>query len=128
MTKCALVHLFAFLTKHFSRPERYLHGISTWKNTRRCPEIYVGSTYEIFFARTTHSLQFVLCCVIPVHESSSVDLAPNAAPEHVNSISILQPKIPEIYCYYFSTTSCAAIDMRYRHHQDDLCVEKQIET
>ncbi|KAI2490544.1 Transposase IS4 [Fragilaria crotonensis] len=51
-----------------------------------------------------------------------LDQAPNAAPEQV-TFSIQQPKIAEIY---YST--CAAIDKHNRLRQDDLRIEKKIET
>jgi hypothetical protein len=51
-----------------------------------------------------------------------VDQTPNAAPEQV-MFSIMQPKIAELY---YST--CAAIDKHNRLRQDDLRIEKKIET
>jgi hypothetical protein len=51
-----------------------------------------------------------------------VDQTPNAAPEQV-MFSIKQPKIAELY---YST--CAAIDKHNRLRQDDLRIEKKIET
>ncbi|KAI2508605.1 Transposase IS4 [Fragilaria crotonensis] len=52
-----------------------------------------------------------------------VDATPNAPPEQV-MFTIAQPKIAEIYY----TTSCGAIDKHNRLRQDDLRMEKKIET
>ena len=51
-----------------------------------------------------------------------VDQTPNAAPEQV-VFTIPQPKIAEIY---YST--CGSIDRHNRLRQDDLCIEKKVET
>lgn len=51
-----------------------------------------------------------------------VDTTPNAPPQQV-TFAIQQPKIAELYY-----TTCAAIDKHNRLRQDDLQIEKKVET
>ena len=61
-------------------------------------------------------LPYTHCCWWQVSDE------PNAPPQKVN-LMVSQPQIAEIY---YST--CSAIDKHNRLRQDDLCIEKKVET